>query len=151
MIRKLGIISVRATLVSVGLAASVLFVPAVAHADEINHGSEGVLVTVEITPRACVTDCAGGGSGGSIPGAGLPATGVEFSAVVLWSAVALVVLGLLLFVQRQRVSAIAGSLRIPTRRDSTMASEVIASHTRPTNNRGTTTGGSREKDDPDIE
>lgn len=108
----------------------------------------GVTVTVEITPRACEPTC-GGGGGGVIVG-GLPVTGLEASGALVWAALALVAFGLVLL-QRRRVRAITDSLRVPSRRDSTMSSGVIPSHARPTHPRRTKTGGSREKDDPDIE
>lgn len=75
-------------------------VPAAAVADEIDHGSSGVLVTVEITPLECVSPCGGE----------LPATGGDAPSLLMWMALTLLAAGLVLLLVR-RIRASPGRMR----------------------------------------
>ena len=75
-----------------GLILAAVLAPAPALADDIETGSEGVLVTVDIEPLRCVVDCGGGP---------LPATGADYPLLFLWLALVLVAAGTALVVGRR--------------------------------------------------
>lgn len=82
------------------LILAAVLAPSPALADEIETGSDGVVVTVEIEPLRCVVDC----------GAGvLPTTGADYPMLFVWLALVLVAAGAaLLFGRRIRAFSNVG-------------------------------------------
>lgn len=96
---------------SAGAVLALFPVGAALAADRQDYGTEGVQVSVLITPlQACVGACAGGGgAGGGAGSGGLPQTGGTFPLALFWIAAALLAVGLIFVLwQRMRPAGLEG-------------------------------------------
>jgi LPXTG-motif cell wall-anchored protein len=102
---------------SAGAVLALFPVGAALAADRQDYGTEGVTVSVLITPlQACVGACAGGGgAGGGAGSGGLPQTGGTFPLALFWIAAALLAVGLI-FVLWQRTRPVGLEALVAGRR-----------------------------------